>query len=176
MHFEPVQSARRSGRRHAWADAACEGAEQEGASPRQASASHTTGSRAAAPLSGRLRLPDRTTLEGVMYVLRTGVAWRGVPAETVGCSGVTAWRRLRDRTEAGVRPRSASGQAALWATVRGPASSPAGPLGNGRTAVRRPSRERGKTGEAAAVRLTGLPLSPGRLRSWCRAPASLYQP
>ncbi|OKJ62460.1 transposase [Streptomyces sp. CB02261] len=40
-----------------------------------------------------------------MYVLRTGVAWRDVPAETVGCSGVTAWRRLRDWTEAGVLPR-----------------------------------------------------------------------
>lgn len=39
------------------------------------------------------------------YVLRTGVAWRDVPAETVGCSGATAWRRLRDWTEAGVRPR-----------------------------------------------------------------------
>jgi transposase len=37
--------------------------------------------------------------------LRTGVAWRDVPAETVGCSGVTAWRRLRDWTEAGVWPR-----------------------------------------------------------------------
>jgi transposase len=35
----------------------------------------------------------------------TGVAWRDVPAETVGCSGVTAWRRLRDWTEAGVWPR-----------------------------------------------------------------------
>ncbi|MEU9671844.1 transposase [Streptomyces bobili] len=40
-----------------------------------------------------------------MYVLRTGVAWRDVPAETVGCSGVTAWRRLRGWTEAGVWPR-----------------------------------------------------------------------
>ena len=40
-----------------------------------------------------------------MYVLWTGVAWRDVPAETVGCSGVTAWRRLRDWTEAGVWPR-----------------------------------------------------------------------
>jgi transposase len=40
-----------------------------------------------------------------MYVLRTGIAWRDVPAGTVGCSGVTAWRRLRDRTEAGVWPR-----------------------------------------------------------------------
>ncbi|GGT59904.1 hypothetical protein GCM10010271_73920 [Streptomyces kurssanovii] len=54
---------------------------------------------------GRLRTPDRAALAGVMYVLRTGVAWRDVPAETVGCSGVTAWRRLRDWTEAGVWPR-----------------------------------------------------------------------
>ncbi|MEV5149971.1 IS5 family transposase [Streptomyces sp. NPDC052727] len=54
---------------------------------------------------GRLRVPDRAALAGVMYVLRTGVAWRDIPAETVGCSGVTAWRRLRDWTEAGVWPR-----------------------------------------------------------------------
>jgi transposase len=54
---------------------------------------------------GRLRVPDRTALAGVMYVLRTSVAWRDVPAESVGCSGVTAWRRLRDWTEAGVWPR-----------------------------------------------------------------------
>ncbi|MGX1955895.1 IS5 family transposase [Streptomyces anulatus] len=54
---------------------------------------------------GRHRVPDRTALAGIMYVLRTGVAWRDVPAETVGCSGVTAWRRLRDWTEAHVWPR-----------------------------------------------------------------------
>ncbi|MFJ2877191.1 IS5 family transposase [Streptomyces sp. NPDC086796] len=54
---------------------------------------------------GRLRVPDRTALAGVLFVLRTGVAWRDVPAETVGCSGVTAWRRLQDWTEAGVWPR-----------------------------------------------------------------------
>ncbi|WP_420711964.1 transposase [Streptomyces sp. MMG1533] len=54
---------------------------------------------------GRLRVPDRMALAGVLYVLRTGVAWRDVPTETVGCSGVTAWRRLRDWTEAGVWPR-----------------------------------------------------------------------
>ena len=40
-----------------------------------------------------------------MYLLRTGVAWRDVPTESVGCSGVTAWCRLRDWTEAGVWPR-----------------------------------------------------------------------
>ncbi|MFF4693581.1 IS5 family transposase [Streptomyces sp. NPDC001307] len=54
---------------------------------------------------GRLRVPDRAALAGVMYVLPTGVAWRDVPTEAVGCSGVTAWRRLRDWTEAGVWPR-----------------------------------------------------------------------
>ncbi|MER6802180.1 MULTISPECIES: transposase [Streptomyces] len=54
---------------------------------------------------GRLRVPDRTALAGVLDVLRTGVAWRAVPEEAVGCSGVTAWRRPRDRTEAGVWPR-----------------------------------------------------------------------
>ncbi|MFJ3608688.1 MULTISPECIES: IS5 family transposase [Streptomyces] len=64
---------------------------------------------------GRLRVPDRAALAGVMYVLRTGVAWRDVPAETVGCSGVTAWRRLRDWTEAGVWPRL---HAALLAELR----------------------------------------------------------
>ncbi|MDG9682601.1 IS5 family transposase [Streptomyces sp. DH18] len=59
--------------------------------------------------AGRLRVPDRVALADIMYVLRTGVAWRDVPAETVGCSGVTAWRRLRDWTEAGVWPRLHAG-------------------------------------------------------------------
>ncbi|GHB02673.1 hypothetical protein GCM10010392_31920 [Streptomyces clavifer] len=54
---------------------------------------------------GRLRVPDRAALAGILYVLRTGVTWRDVPVETVGCSGVTAWRRLRDWTEIGVWPR-----------------------------------------------------------------------
>ncbi|MFJ6798911.1 IS5 family transposase [Streptomyces sp. NPDC091268] len=54
---------------------------------------------------GRLRVPDRVALAGVLYVLRTGVAWRDVPTESVGCSGATAWRRLRDWTEAGVWSR-----------------------------------------------------------------------
>ncbi|CAM5275359.1 hypothetical protein SATRM34S_00149 [Streptomyces atroolivaceus] len=38
-------------------------------------------------------------------MLRKSVSWRDVPAELVGCSGVTAWRCLRDWTEAGVWPR-----------------------------------------------------------------------
>lgn len=54
---------------------------------------------------GRLRVADRMALAGVLYVLRTGIAWRDVPTEVVGCSGVTAWRRLRDWTEVGAWPR-----------------------------------------------------------------------
>jgi transposase len=50
-------------------------------------------------------VPDRVALAGIVYVLRKGVAWRDVPSQVVGCSGVTAWRRLRDWTEAGVWPR-----------------------------------------------------------------------
>ncbi|MFF3143089.1 IS5 family transposase [Streptomyces sp. NPDC057927] len=54
---------------------------------------------------GRLPVDDRAALRGIVYVLCKSVSWRDVPAEQVGCSGVTAWRRLRDWTEAGVWPR-----------------------------------------------------------------------
>jgi transposase len=54
------------------------------------------------PLGGRPRVSDRACLTGIVYVLRTGMPWRLVPAE-LGCgSGVTCWRRLRDWTRAGV--------------------------------------------------------------------------
>ncbi|CAM5656758.1 hypothetical protein GCM10010261_62650 [Streptomyces pilosus] len=54
---------------------------------------------------GRLPADDRAALRGIVYVLRTGVTWADVPTETIGCSGVTCWRRLRDWTEADVWPR-----------------------------------------------------------------------
>ncbi|MFD7084469.1 IS5 family transposase [Streptomyces sp. NPDC059918] len=54
---------------------------------------------------GRLPISDRVALAGTVYVLRKGVAWCDVPIQVIGCSGVTAWRRLRDWAEAGVWPR-----------------------------------------------------------------------
>jgi transposase len=48
---------------------------------------------------------DRAALRGIVYVRCKSVSWRNVPADQVGCSGVTAWRRLRDWTKAGVWPQ-----------------------------------------------------------------------
>ncbi len=44
---------------------------------------------------GRPRADDRKTLDGILYVLRTGCRWADVPREYG--SPVTCWRRLRAR-------------------------------------------------------------------------------
>jgi transposase len=57
------------------------------------------------PKGGRPRVPDRACLTGILFVLKTGIAWEDVPVE-MGCgSGVTCWRRLRDWQAAGVWDR-----------------------------------------------------------------------
>ncbi len=56
---------------------------------------------AAKPKGGRPRVPDRVALAGILFVLRTGIQWRDVPAE-MGCSGKTCWRRLVEWHGAGV--------------------------------------------------------------------------
>src|SRR3712207_4951317 len=54
--------------------------------------------------TGRPRVSDRAAFTAIVFVLLTGVPWRMVPKE-IGCSGVTAWRRLRDWQAAGVWER-----------------------------------------------------------------------
>jgi transposase len=44
---------------------------------------------------GRPRLSDRAPFSAMVFVLVTGVPWRMVPRQ-IGCSGVTAWQRLRE--------------------------------------------------------------------------------
>ena len=53
---------------------------------------------------GRRPVDDRAALAGIVFVLKTGIAWNQLPTSLVGCAGVTCWRRLRDWTEAGVWP------------------------------------------------------------------------
>jgi len=50
---------------------------------------------------GQRPVPDRVAFNAIVFVLVTGIAWRHLPRE-LGCSGVTAWRRLRDWQQAGV--------------------------------------------------------------------------
>jgi transposase len=54
---------------------------------------------------GRNRLPDREALQGILFVLRTGIAWRHLPLELGFGSGVTCWRRLDEWQRVGVWER-----------------------------------------------------------------------
>src|SRR5438067_9897288 len=40
---------------------------------------------------GRKRLPGRQALQGILFVLHTGIAWTHLPAELGFGSGVTCW-------------------------------------------------------------------------------------
>ena len=54
------------------------------------------------PKGGRPWVDDRATLNGILYVLRTGIPWRMLPTELGYGSGVTCWRRLREWQRRGV--------------------------------------------------------------------------
>ena len=57
------------------------------------------------PKGGRLRVPDRACLTGIIFVLKSGIPWEMLPQE-LGCgSGMTCWRRRRDWQAAGVWER-----------------------------------------------------------------------
>jgi transposase len=51
---------------------------------------------------GRPRLSDERALNGILFVLRTGIPWEDLPQELGFGSGMTCWRRLRDWQAAGV--------------------------------------------------------------------------
>lgn len=54
---------------------------------------------------GRKPLPNRAVLTGILFVLRTGMAWEDLPQE-LGCgSGMTCWRRLAEWQRLGVWER-----------------------------------------------------------------------
>ena len=54
---------------------------------------------------GRKRLPDREALQGILFVLHTGIAWRHLPLELGFGSGATCYRRLDEWQRARVWER-----------------------------------------------------------------------
>ena len=53
---------------------------------------------------GRKPLDNRKALTGILFVLKTGMAWEDLPQE-LGCgSGMSCWRRLRKWQQSGVWP------------------------------------------------------------------------
>jgi transposase len=51
---------------------------------------------------GRLPLDDQACLNGILFVLLTGIRWTDLPQQLGYGSGMTCWRRLRAWTQAGV--------------------------------------------------------------------------
>ncbi|MGI5211823.1 IS5 family transposase [Plantactinospora sp. CA-290183] len=54
---------------------------------------------------GRRRTDNRAALEGILFVVRTGIPWNDLPTTAFGASGATCWRRLKEWHEAGVWQR-----------------------------------------------------------------------
>ncbi|MFC6840033.1 IS5 family transposase [Xanthomonas theicola] len=54
------------------------------------------------PKGGRPRVSDQQALNGIVHVLRTGIAWEELPQARGYGSGMTCWRRLRDWQAAGL--------------------------------------------------------------------------
>jgi transposase len=47
-------------------------------------------------------VPDRQCLQGILFVVHTGIGWEDLPQELGFGSGMTCWRRLKRWTDAGV--------------------------------------------------------------------------
>jgi transposase len=54
---------------------------------------------------GRKRLPDRQVLNGILFVLHTGIQWEYLPQQLGFGSGMTCWRRLQEWNQARVWQR-----------------------------------------------------------------------
>jgi transposase len=123
------------------------------------------------PKGGRPRAPDRAVLAGILFVLRTGIRWRELPAAVFGCHGKTCWRRLRDWHAAGVW---AALHRALPERLEG-----AGQIDRGRAALdgagvpaKRGARRRGRTPRTAAgpaPSATSSSTRAARRSAWSRA-------
>lgn len=69
----------------------------------------------ASPRGGQPPKDDRLCLTGILFVLKTGIAWEDYPQE-MGCCGMTLWNRLNAWRKAGVWKKL---HAALLAKLHG---------------------------------------------------------
>jgi transposase len=56
------------------------------------------------PKGGRPPIPNRTCLQGIIFVLKTGMPWQMLPTRLGYGSGSTCWRRFHAWTQSGVWP------------------------------------------------------------------------
>jgi transposase len=63
------------------------------------------GADRAAVAAAAAALDDRRVLQGILFVLHTGIGWEHLPQELGFGRGMTAWRRLRGWQQAGVWER-----------------------------------------------------------------------
>jgi transposase len=68
------------------------------------------------PYGGRRRvIPDRNCFAAIVYMARTSIPWRLLPARELGCgSPATCWRRLTEWAKAGVFDASTSRSWTSW--------------------------------------------------------------
>ena len=110
-------------------------------------------------------MDDRACLNGILFVLATGIGWERLPQQLGYGSGMTCWRRLRDWQAAGVWHRL---HALLLAELRA-----AGRLELTR-AIADSARNLRKPVAAAPLFPYCSAVSPG-LRNWSRHPAQRLQ-
>lgn len=54
---------------------------------------------------GRPPVDNQAALKGIIFVLRSGVAWQMLPTEAFNVSGSSCWRRFHEWTVAGIWPK-----------------------------------------------------------------------
>lgn len=54
--------------------------------------------------TGRPPVDNKSALKGIIFVLRSGIAWQTLPTEAFKVSGSSCWRRFTEWTRAGVWP------------------------------------------------------------------------
>ena len=116
---------------------------------------------------GRKRLDDRLALQGILFVLHTGIAWTHLPAELGFGSGVTCWRRLDEWQRAGVWERlhavllsrlRAAGEIE-WSRAVADSSQRAGEKGGSATGPSPVDRARNGSKHHLLVDASGIPLA-----------------